>query len=256
MPDSTILLLTTAVSLGFVHTVLGPDHYLPFVMMARAQEWTRRKMLTVTVLSGVGHVASSVVLGAAGILLGTMVEDLIHIESLRGDIAAWALIAFGLVYGVWGLRRARHAHVHTHRHEDGTVHAHAHSHAHTIRVEGQQQHASVSDAGLGHPENEGSRHAHPHTSMTVWSLFLIFVLGPCEPLIPLLMYPAAAHHGALVASVALAFGITTIGTMVVMTLVLDRGISVVSLPHLERYTHALAGGMILCTGLAIVFLGI
>lgn len=232
MPDSTVLLLITAVSLGFVHTVLGPDHYLPFVMMARAQEWTRRKMLTVTVLSGVGHVASSVVLGAAGILLGTVVEDLVHIESLRGDVAAWALIAFGLVYGVWGLRRARRAHVHAHRHEDGTVHAHAHQHSHD------------------------TRHAHSHGSMTVWSLFLIFVLGPCEPLIPLLMYPAAAHHGALVAAVALAFGLTTIGTMVGMTLVLERGISVVSLPRLERYTHALAGGLIFCTGLAIVFLGI
>lgn len=232
MPDQTIILLTTAIALGVVHTVLGPDHYLPFVMLAEAQGWSKTKMLMVTVLSGAGHVLGSVVLGMAGIALGVALQHLEFIEGIRGSIAAWALIVFGFLYLLWGLRRAWPAHVHVHRHQDGTVHTHAHEHRST------------------------KMHRHPHGTVTVWSLFIIFVLGPCEPLIPLLMYPAAGQDGWLVAGVATAFGIATIGTMVIMTLALSRGMHLISRGGLERYSHALAGGLIFCTGLAIIFLGL
>ena len=32
-----LLLLTSAAGIAFVHTLLGPDHYLPFVSMAVAR---------------------------------------------------------------------------------------------------------------------------------------------------------------------------------------------------------------------------
>ena len=35
-PEMAALTLAAA-SLGFLHTLLGPDHYLPFVVMARAK---------------------------------------------------------------------------------------------------------------------------------------------------------------------------------------------------------------------------
>ena len=99
-------LLVTAASLGFVHTLIGPDHYLPFIMMAASRKWSLVKTSLVTFLCGLGHVASSVVLGALGIVLGTAVMRLESVEAFRGDLAAWALTAFGLVYFVWGVRRA------------------------------------------------------------------------------------------------------------------------------------------------------
>ena len=46
--------------------------------------------------------------------------------ALRGNLAAWALIAFGAIYGAWGLRRAYRGRVHTHRH------AHADGHFHNL----------------------------------------------------------------------------------------------------------------------------
>jgi len=105
--QSTLLTLTTAAaSLGFLHTVLGPDHYLPFIAMSRARNWSPARAAVVTALCGIGHVGSSVLLGSIGIALGLAVAGLEAFESLRGDLAAWALIAFGLVYMVWGLRRA------------------------------------------------------------------------------------------------------------------------------------------------------
>ena len=36
------LLILTAVSIGFVHTLVGPDHYLPFVAMSAARNWSAR----------------------------------------------------------------------------------------------------------------------------------------------------------------------------------------------------------------------
>jgi nickel/cobalt exporter len=57
----------TAASIGFFHTLLGPDHYIPFVMIAWARKWSGLKTMIVTFLCGVGHIASSVVLGLIGV---------------------------------------------------------------------------------------------------------------------------------------------------------------------------------------------
>lgn len=36
--DANVLALTAA-PIGFFHTLLGPDHYLPFLVMAKARKW-------------------------------------------------------------------------------------------------------------------------------------------------------------------------------------------------------------------------
>jgi nickel/cobalt exporter len=237
MPQELALLLTTAASVGLIHTLLGPDHYLPFVVMARAGKWSTWKTTWITILCGIGHVGSSILLGLVGIALGFAVTHIEGIESVRGDIAGWALIAFGLVYGVWGLRRAlRHKpHVHLHQHADGAAHAHTHVHA--------------------------DEHTHVHEraespSMTPWILFTIFVFGPCEPLIPLVMVPAARGRLADVVSVSVVFSLVTIATMVAVVRAGVAGLSLLPMKHLERFSHALAGGTVLLCGVAIQFLGL
>lgn len=231
------VLAATAATIGVVHTLTGPDHYLPFIVLSRARHWTRSRTLLVTGLCGLGHVLGSVVLGVLGISLGLAVGRIEALEGVRGDMAAWLLISFGLVYLVWGLRRALRGrvHGHAHRHLDGTVHTHDHAHHH--------------------------EHAHPHEDrsggrVTPWALFIIFVLGPCEPLIPILMYPAARHNVGGLALVTAIFAVATIGTMLAVVTLAERGIRLLPLQRLERYTHALAGAAILCSGLAIVYLGL
>ena len=122
------MLAGTAATLGLVHTVIGPDHYLPFIVIGRARNWTLRKTLGVAFLAGLGHILSSVVLGFLGIALGIAVARLEGVESARGAIAAWLLIGFGFAYFVWGMRRAwrgkPHVHPHLHDHEDAHVHPH------------------------------------------------------------------------------------------------------------------------------------
>ena len=44
-----------ALYIGFFHTLIGPDHYLPFIVMARARRWSMFKTGWITVLCGIGH---------------------------------------------------------------------------------------------------------------------------------------------------------------------------------------------------------
>lgn len=92
--------------------------------------------------------------------------------------------------------------------------------------------------------------------MTPWVLFTVFVLGPCEPLIPVLMYPAAQSSVLGVALVALVFGGITILTMLGVVLAASRGLARLQLGPLERFSHALAGATILISGVAVQFMGL
>ncbi len=235
MSQELVILIITAASIGLVHTLLGPDHYLPFVVLSRARHWTKRKTAAITILCGIGHVASSVLLGTIGIALGVAVSRLEWIESARGNIAAWLLIAFGLVYMAWGVRRAIRSrpHSHVHAHSGGDVHIHDHTH--------QKSHV--------HPHD----HASTARALTPWVLFTIFVFGPCEPLIPILMYPAASESALGVVAVATAFGLVTIATMLTVVLLLSFGLERLPTRGLERFSHALAGLAILLCGVAIHF---
>ncbi len=236
MNKELIILYFTAASIGFLHTVFGPDHYLPFIVMARARKWSLTKTGLITILCGIGHIMSSVTLGVIGIIFGIAVMRLEALESFRGNIAAWALIGFGLAYFIWGLRRAirhkPHQHIHLHQDQKHDSHYHVHSGDHS------------------HVHDKDKR------SITPWILFTIFVLGPCEPLIPILMYPAAKKSIIGLFLVTGIFGLTTIITMLSVVIITSLGIKLIPLDRFERYTHALAGATICLSGLAIQFLNL
>ena len=86
MSNEVIILAGTAATIGFLHTVLGPDHYLPFIVLSKARQWSTLKTIVITFLCGFGHVLSSIFLGFIGIVLGIAVFKLEAIESFRGEI--------------------------------------------------------------------------------------------------------------------------------------------------------------------------
>ena len=227
MPDLAALSVA-AVSIAFIHTIFGPDHYLPFLAMSRAGNWSTGKTALVTLLCGVGHVLSSVVLGCIGIAFGVVVLKLEHIEEIRGDLAGWLLLTFGLVYFTWGLAQALRNRPHLHA--DGTLH----EHANPLAIESADATGAIAKR-----------------QMTPWVLFTIFLFGPCEPLIPMLMYPAARGNSWGVAVVTVLFGVTTVATMLAIVLAMCLGAETMRLGRLERYGHALAGLVVLACGAAI-----
>jgi sulfite exporter TauE/SafE len=237
MNQEISVLLITAASIGFIHTILGPDHYLPFIVISKARKWSKYKTIWVTTLSGVGHVLSSVLLGTIGIGFGFALQDLELIETSRGEIAAWLMITFGLLYFIWGLRRAWRSktHEHIHKHKNGTTHTHLHDH---------------------HSEHTHVHEVEGNVNLTPWILFTIFVFGPCETLIPMLMFPAANESMAGLVLVTIVFGLSTILTMLTVVLVGINGVNFIPLGRLEKYTHAIAGLIIFLSGSAIQFLGL
>ncbi len=251
MSDEIVKLSLAAVSIGFLHTLMGPDHYVPFVAMARIGRWSLKKTLMITLLCGAGHVASSVILGVAGIALGVAVFKLESVESARGDIAGWMLIAFGLIYFVWGIRRAirNQPHTHPHVHENGTVHAHEHTHE-SVHV---HAHVRVTPDMKSAPSGKSAESPSGAVkgTLTPWVLFTIFLFGPCEPLIPFLMYPAATGSTGGLIWVTSLFAATTMATMTAMVASMHLGASFLKMGRFERFGHATAGFLVLACGAAI-----
>ena len=87
-------------------------------------------------------------------------------------------------------------------------------------------------------------------------MFIIFVFGPCEALIPLFMYPAAQHSATLIIQVALVFGIVTLATMVTAVAVTTAGLDRLKLPSPGRWDHAVAGASVARCGAAITMIGL
>ncbi len=173
----------------------------------------------ITLLCGLGHVGSSVLIGLAGIAMGSAVASLQWFEGLRGGAAGWLLLGFGLAYMLWGIKKA----------VKGEKHSHTHSH--------------------GAPE-----HAHPHgehASVTPWALFIIFILGPCEPLIPLLVYADLKGGMPPALAVAAVFSLVTLVTMMASVFLLLGGIRLFPAERMERYPHALAGFAVFACGVAV-----
>ena len=233
--NELMLLLVSAASLGVIHTLLGPDHYLPFIVLSKARNWTRTRTLWITFISGVGHVAGSVILGLIGIGMGISLSKLEAIEASRGSLVGWMLIAFGLLYTAYGIykyvKRGAHMHLPAFLRPKSIRHAHLHLDVKELEKE---------DAG----------------SLTPWILFLIFVFGPCEVLIPMLIYPAANQSGLGVFLVALVFGIATVGTMMLVVSLGYKGLSLVSLKGREYQFHLIAGLVILLAGAGMQFMGL
>lgn len=207
-------LAIAAISIGSIHS-LAPDHWVPFAALARAQRWSIGRTLLVTFVCGFGHVTVSVVLGLLGLAFGLQMLETLgkQMESVSGVL----LVAFGLAYGVWGLRNAagRHLHGHSHVHYD---------------------------------------HVHEPQRMTAFALFLLFSADPCVAVIPLLF--AATPLGFMRTTVVVvAYEVATIGTMIVLVALARAGIRVLHSEWLDRYGDAAAGGIIVSVGLAVTGLG-
>lgn len=278
LASTSLTLAGTAAALGGLHTLYGPDHYVPFIALARIGRWSVGKTILVTLSCGLAHVLSSVVLGIIGLVLGTSVLRLGEIESWRGGVAGWMLLAFGMGYTVWGLHRAFRGrrHAHPHRHADGTVHDHEHAHegdhlhVHAPPfawpalsggvksaggapgpLQGEGAVARGPTSGRDGVGNAGPLVADGRSRRASWVMFIIFLFGPCEPLIPLVMYPAFAGRPVDVVWVTLAFAASTLAVMTAMVLLGTRVAREIRVSSLQRFDHAMAGAAIMFCGIAV-----
>jgi len=260
MTSEFSILAIATVSIAFFHTLSGPDHYLPFIMISKAREWKLRKTILFTAICGLGHVGSSVVLGLIGIAFGIAVGQLELMEGVRGSIVSWIFTSFGLIYMVWGIRQSyrtrRHTHshfhlgsgLHNHEHDHHKEHIHVHL---PVNLALDQHHLHHQ-----HNENDHNHATNKKRNITPWILFTIFIFGPCEPLIPIVMYPAAKDNYTQMLILTMIFSLITILTMITLVAVSYYGFRFLPMKKLERHSHALAGGAIFLCGMGMLFLGL
>lgn len=222
MSQAGLALVLTTVATAVVHTLI-PDHWLPFVLVSRAERWTVRRTVTLTASSALLHVAISIALGLIVVLAGRGAEAAVlglgeQLEALSG----WMLLLFGCLYMLWFLLRGGHVHsfgIHPHHSAEDTEPA--------------------GDPWLRSRELPG------------YSLAFIVGFNPCILVIPC-VYGAAGMGTLTLVAVAIAFAVTTIASMVGVTLLGLRGTRRLTSPFLTRYGEALSGGLIALTGLAIL----
>ncbi|HYK76533.1 MAG TPA: hypothetical protein VEV16_06125 [Daejeonella sp.] len=227
-----ITLVLSAITISCLHTATGPDHYLPFIVLSRARKWPIQKTIFWTILCGLGHIFSSVIIGLIGVLLGWQLARITWFQQIRGNFAGWCLLAFGILYLLWGLRQAylNKPHKHFDVYDKGEIYVYEHTHGEIV-----------------YPQKR--------IRVTPWVLFAIFVMGPSEPLVPLLFYSGSHRSVAEIVILISVFALFTVLTMLSMVMMGYYGYSFIKTDKLERYVHAIGGGVVTLCGAGMVFLG-
>jgi hypothetical protein len=264
MPETAGILITAAASTAAVHTLV-PDHWLPFVLLGRAQRWSLLKAAWIAGLSALVHVCISLALGA--LALGAGMGAARTLGDKLGLLTGILLCVFGVAYSVWALRSGGHSHRHTfsEHHSDSSASNDSHPISKTLgdplttpeEVTG--PHDATGDS-QGLEASHGGHHAHKHVSppaaskASAYSLMLIVGIHPCVLALPILF--ASAPLGTFSAVlVAATYAVCTIIAMIVVTLVGLTAARQIRMGFLERHGDLLTGGIIFAVGVYILSQG-
>lgn len=231
MTTTLYALALTAITISFFHTASGPDHYLPFIVLSKSRKWSISKTVFLTIVCGLGHVLSSVVLGAIGVFLGWQLNKITWLQDVRGNVSSWALFGFGIIYLIYGIRQAYLNRPHKHFDVMGEdVYVFEHRHGEMVLPQ-------------------------KRVKVTPLVLFAIFVMGPSEPLIPLLFFSGTHRSMTEVVTLITVFTISTVLTMLGMVLLGIYGYNMINTEKLERFVHAIGGAVVTICGAGMLFFG-
>ena len=232
MSEATVyMLLSTAAATALLHTLI-PDHWLPFVLIGRAQGWAAGTVAAISGLSALIHTALSVLLGLLALGVGRAAAATAG-ETLE-RVGAGLLVLFGLAYAIWAWRKGGHFHPGGRLlHRDG-------------------------GPGCGGEEGDANpEHLHYHADDDLIrgrpgrgavALAVIVGVNPCVLVLPIML--AAVPRGpATVGLVALAYSVPTVLLMVGLSVL---GVSAgwkVRLPGVARHMEMASGLLIALLGL-------
>jgi ABC-type nickel/cobalt efflux system permease component RcnA len=236
--NSTVLttVAATGFTVAFFHAAL-PTHWLPFVLVARAREWSRTKTLAVVVLAGMGHVALTSLLGLAIAWFGFQLDE--KLDGVFTWIAGGVLVVMGFYY-MWRQLTGR-----------GVCH-----HA----VPGGHHHATEEcghESEQSHLEHEVKDSELVSARRSDWAaiggLFLMLTLSPCEGFLPVYLSGVKfGWYGFYVLSLILA--VATLGGMALFTWLAMVGMRRFKMGPYERWEAGLLGGVFCALGLLVICL--
>ena len=213
-------IIATGFAVAFLHAAI-PTHWLPFVLVGRAQGWGARKILTVSVLAGGGHVASTALLGLVLTGAGMALDEALGPWLARA--AGVLLIGFGLYYLL--LRRP---------------------HVHRLALPGGGSLALAADA-------EAAQKRYGSDRAAILGLVGLLTFSPCESFLPVYLSGASyGWSGFLLLSAVLA--VATVAAMTLFTGVLLLGVARLRLQAVERYESVLLGTSLCVLGVLVMIL--
>lgn len=231
-----VTMAATGFAVGFLHAVI-PTHWLPFVVAARVQHWSRAKTLGVTALAGVGHTLFTTALGALVVWGGIAVNN--RIGKAFPFVAGGALIALGIFYLVRQLR-GHHGHFHL---VGGHTHPHSHSH-------GRDSYVDESHENEAHAlERDWSRRRSDWAAII--GLLALLTFSPCEAFLP--VFFTGAKYGwfgfGLLSSL---LAIATVAGMVTFTSLTLLGLQRLRFVALEKFEPLIVSGVFCVLGALII----
>lgn len=197
---------------AFLHAAL-PTHWLPFVLVGRAQGWTIARMLAVVAAAGLAHIASTALAGGLIVVAGLALER--WIQGLLPYVSAAFLFLFGAFYLARAMLRRS---------------------------------ATAGATGGSSPDPTEPVVTHGAAAL---GLVAMMALSPGEVLLPLYL-SSAAEGLPVLAALTLAFALGTIGGMAVFTLLANAGASLLRLERWGRYEGAVLGVALIALGLLLV----
>jgi ABC-type nickel/cobalt efflux system permease component RcnA len=237
--DAFLLVVAVGV-VGVLHTMV-PDHWVPIVLLARQQGWSKAETARASLQASAGHVLTTLVIGLAVWVAGAAFAT--RFGQIVDFLASLALIGFGAWIGFssWlELRRGSGHHHHHHGHHDHHDHEKEHDHEH--------DHDHSQDAVFIANGNSAARNSGKSSRM---ALLLILGSSPMVEGIP--AFFAAGKYGLTVILImAVVFALSTIVTYVTLCVYSAAGFQRLRLGPLERYGEVLSGAFIALVGLVFL----
>ena len=223
MPDQNSgfgTLISGAIALSAIHAVI-PSHWLPFAMVGRARRWTTSKVLGLTAVAALGHVAITTIVGC--IVAVVSKSALPHLPEAWEHIApSIILILLGVGFIIPSFRGEKGCHHPNHQHP------------------------------LTNVETTVETASNRSDILTVGALLAGMTVSPCLDLVPI--YVAAARQSWLkIMTLSGVMAVVTLSLMLMLVSGAIRGLEHPRLRFLEQNEGLWTGGGLIL--LAIILLG-
>ncbi len=254
----TILIAGFAIS--FFHASI-PTHWLPFILAARAQKWTHKKTLAVTLLAGAGHVLMTTFLGVLIVWVGLQFDQ--TVGRYFSIFAASVLWLMGIYYILRYLKGRGHSHIHlpfiSHRVNRYFQKRYQKKHMKDLEQPLPDYEQTGLEARHEHESHQHKHCQHRHISeaqaegLTILGLFALLTFSPCEGFLPVYVSGISfGWTGFLMLTIIL--GIATLSGMIFFTWLAFKGIDRLNIQFLEKYEALIMGSILAILGIIVLIM--
>lgn len=94
--------------LSLIHAAI-PNHWVPLVLISKAEKWSKSETLTATAITAIAHTVSTIVLGIVIGMIGFKLSN--TYDVIAHVVAPLILIFMGLIYFSLDLKHSHHEHL-------------------------------------------------------------------------------------------------------------------------------------------------